>query len=227
MRRIREIESGFGRALSYIGAFLLISLFVFIPLVFLNSNLVWGEANQYGRVPIPGHKVIHLPAGDVQVNVAAALPGRGNETPELLLPTLTLTMKAKGGQEAPLVSEDIGSSTNANDNYVDTQRRVWKLEVPEEGNYLAILKGDFTGYGVNAQAWFGREPSPLHGWTVVLVAMLITAVGIPIYLGGRALLRRRRGPTRVELDTDADVYRRQAEQEEVEENLKRNREGAL
>jgi hypothetical protein len=53
MRRIREIESGSLRALSYLGAFLLVSVCVAIPLIFLNSNLLWGEANQYGRVPIP------------------------------------------------------------------------------------------------------------------------------------------------------------------------------
>ena len=190
MRRIREIESGFVRALSYIGAFLLISVFVFIPLVFLNSNLVWGEGNQYGRVPIPGHKVLHLPSGAVEVSVAAALPGRGNETPELLLPELTLTMKARGDQEAPTVEEDVGTSVNANDSEVDTQRTVWKLQVPEEGNYLAIVQGDFTGYGVNAQAWFGREPNPLHGWQVFLFAMLITAVGTPLFYGAKALWRR-------------------------------------
>ncbi len=192
MRRLREIDSAFLRVLSYLGAFLVISVFVFIPLIFLNSNLVWGEANQYGRVPIPGHKVLHLPAGGVEVSVAAALPGRGNETPELLLPPLTLTMKARGSQEAPTVEEDLGSSVNANDKEVDTQRTAWKLEVPEEGDYLAVLKGDFTGYGVNAQAWFGREPNPLHGWQVFLFAMLVTAVGTPLFLGAQALWRRKK-----------------------------------
>ncbi len=192
VRRIREIESGFLRALAYLGGFLMISVFVALPLIFLNSNLFWGEANQYGRVPIPGHKVVHLPAGSVEVTVAAALPGRGNETPELLLPPLNLTMKAKGGQEAPTITEDIGDSVNANDNEVDTQRTAWKLQVPEEGDYLAVLKGDFTGYGVNAQAWFGREPNPLHGWQVILVAMAITFVGGAIWLLIGALRRRRR-----------------------------------
>lgn len=192
MRRLREIDSVFLRALSYVGGFLLISVFVAIPLIFLNSNLVWGEGNQYGRVPIPGHKVLHLPSGAVEVSVAAALPGRGNETPELLLPELTLTMKAKGAQEAPTVEEDIGPSVNANDSEIDTQRTAWKLHVPEEGNYLAVLQGDFTGYGVNAQAWFGREPNPLHGWQVFLFAMLLTAVGTPLYFGIQALWRRRR-----------------------------------
>jgi hypothetical protein len=228
MRRVRQIDSAFLRVLSYIGGFLLISVFVFIPLVFLNSNLVWGEANQYGRVPIPGHKVVHLPSGEVEVTVAAALPGRGNETPELLLPELNLTMKAKGGQEAPTIEEDIGDSVNANDSEVDTQRTAWKLHVPEEGNYLAIIQGDFTGYGVNAQAWFGREPNPLHGWQTFLVAMLITAIGIPLYFGARALWRRRpHDPDKAEEDADGALYRQQQEQEETEARLKREREGAL
>jgi cell wall-associated NlpC family hydrolase len=193
VRRIREIESGSLRALSYLGAFLLISVFVAIPLIFLNSNLLWGEANQYGRVPIPGREAVHLPAGSVEVTVAAALPGRGNETPELLLPPLNLTMKAKGAQEAPTVTEDIGPSVNANDSEVDTQRTAWKLQVPAEGDYLAVLKGDFTGYGVNAQAWFGREPNPLHGWQVILVAMAITLVGSAVWLLVGAVRRKRKG----------------------------------
>jgi hypothetical protein len=195
VRRIREIESGLLRVLSFLGAWLLISFLVAIPLIFLNSNLLWGEANQYGRVPIPGHKVVQLPAGKVEVTVAAALPGRGNETPELLLPTLTLTMKARGGQEAPTVAEDIGSSANANDSEVDTQRTVWKLQVPEEGNYLAVLQGDFTGYGVNAQAWFGREPNPLHGWQVILAAMAIAAVGELVWLLVGTIRDKRKGAT--------------------------------
>jgi hypothetical protein len=223
MRRIREIESGFVRALSYAGAWLLISVFVAIPLIFLNSNLLWGEANQYGRVPIPGHKVIHLPAGSVEVSVAAALPGRGNETPELLLPPLNLTMKARGGQEAPTVEEDIGSSVNANDSEVDTQRTAWKLQVPEEGDYLAVLKGDFTGYGVNAQAWFGREPNPLHGWQVILAAMAIALVGELVWALVSALRKRGRGPRPPD-----DPYQDHltADQERLVASMDRDREGA-
>jgi hypothetical protein len=228
MRRIRQIESGSLRALSYLGAFLLISVFVAIPLIFLNSNLIWGEANQYGRVPIPGHKAVHLPAGDVEVTVAAALPGRGNETPELLLPPLTLTMKARGDQEAPTIAEDIGSSVNANDDEVDTQRTAWKLHVPAEGDYLAVIKGDFTGYGVNAQAWFGREPNPLHGWQVFLAAMAITAVGCGIWLSIGALRRRRRGGGSGDdgdgWDGDDEL---KADQKRLEAEFKRHGEGAI
>jgi hypothetical protein len=56
-----------------------------------------------------------------------------------------------------------------------------------------VLKGDFTGYGVNAQAWFGREPNPLHGWQVILTAMAITLVGSSIWLVVGAVRRKRKG----------------------------------
>jgi hypothetical protein len=136
------------------------------------------------------------------VNVAAALPGRGNETPEMPLPKLTLAViPAGGGQGEPEVENDLGYSTNANDNYVDTQRRVWKVDLPEAGPYLAIVKGDFTGYGVNAQVWFGEEPAPIHGGMIPLLGALIAAA-IFALAGVVTLIRRNRngsGPT-----SDAD-----------------------
>jgi hypothetical protein len=190
---LRRLETGVGKVLAVVGGFLLATFLVSIVIGVANSNLFWGEANQYGRIEIPGRGKVHLPGGTTEATVAVALPGRGNETPELLLPPLNLTMKAKGAQEAPTVAEDIGPSVNANDSEVDTQRTAWKLQVPAEGDYLAVLKGDFTGYGVNSQAWFGREPNPLHGWQVILAAMAITLVGSSIWLLVGAVRRKRKG----------------------------------
>jgi hypothetical protein len=118
MTRIKNVESGLGKMLLYIGAYLLCALIATIVVGIANSNLFWGEANQYGRVPIPGKKVLQLPSGDVQVNVAAALPGRGNATPEMPLPKLTLAVIPTEGQDEPTVSNDLGYSTNANDEYM-------------------------------------------------------------------------------------------------------------
>ena len=191
MARIRRVESRSGKVLLGIGAYLLVALIATIVVGIANSNIFWGEANQYGRVPIPGKKVLQLPSGDVQVNVAAALPGRGNETPEMPLPTLTLAIIPAGGEQGePEVENDLGYSTNANDNYVDTQRRVWKVHLPEAGPYLAIVKGDFTGYGVNAQAWFGEEPAPIHGGMIPLLGALIAAA---IFAVGGVITLIRRG----------------------------------
>ncbi len=170
-----------GKVAGGVGIFLLAALIGTIIVGVANSNLFWGEANQYGRVPIPGKKVLQLPSGDVQVNVAAALPGRGNQTPEMPLPKLTLAVIPTEGESEPTVSNDLGYSTNANDEYVDTQRRVWKVHLPESGAYLAIVKGDFTGYGVNAQVWFGSEPAPIHGGMIPLLGAIIGAVACAVW----------------------------------------------
>jgi hypothetical protein len=193
VRRLRQIESGTGKALLGIGAFLLVALLATIAVGIANSNLFWGEADQYGGVTIPGKTVLKLPAGDVQANVAAALPGRGNETPEMSLPPLSLSVIPAAGEEGePEVSEDLGGSTNANGGGVDTQRRVWKVHLPEAGRYLVVVKGDFSGYGVNAQVRFGREPAPIHGVMVPVVGLLIAAVLFAVG-GAVAYFRRRRG----------------------------------
>jgi hypothetical protein len=204
VRRLRQIESGTGKALLGIGAFLIVALLATIVVGVANSNLFWGEADQYGGVKIPGKAVLDLPSGDVQANVAAALPGRGNETPELLLPDLTLAViPAAGEQGEPEVSEDLGGSTNANGGGVDTQRRVWKVHLPEAGRYLVVVKGDFSGYGVNAQVRFGREPAPIHGAMVPLVGALIAAVLFAAAFLVR-LFRKRRGPGPGEGDPNVD-----------------------
>jgi hypothetical protein len=176
IRRIREIESGFGRLLLGIGAFLLLTLLIAVPIGIANSNLFWSESNQYGRVPIPGRKRVHLPAGKVQINVAAALPGRGNETPELLVPKIDLTLIPPKGVPEPTIERDLGESTNAMDKYADTQRRIAYAHVATAATYLAVVEGDFTGYGVNGSLWFGYEAAPIHGVAIWFIAMAIAAL---------------------------------------------------
>ena len=182
-----------GKVLGGIGIFLLAALIGTIIVGVANSNIFWGEPNQYGRVPIPGKKVLQLPSGDVQVNVAAALPGRGNATPEMPLPKLTLAVIPTERESEPTVTGDLGSSSNADDEYVDTQRRVWKVHLPESGAYLAIVKGDFTGYGVNAQVWFGSEPAPIHGGMIPLLGAIIGAVACAVWFLIAYLRRARKG----------------------------------
>lgn len=182
MTRIKNVESGLGKVLLGIGAYLLVALLATMVVGIANSNLFWGEANQYGRVPIPGKRVLQLPSGDVQVDVAAALPGRGNQTPDMPLPTLTIAVIPTKGEAEPTITDDPGSSSNADDEYVDTKRRVWNVHLSESGPYLAVLKGDFNGYGVNAQAWFGSEPAPIHGGMIPLLGAIIGAVVFAIGL---------------------------------------------
>jgi hypothetical protein len=190
---IRRIESVFLRTLAYIGAFLLATLLVSIVIGVANSNIFWGEANQIARIPIPGRQKVELPAGDTQGTVAVALPGRGNETPELLLPPLSLSVTPFGEAGKAEIREELGGSVNANDSYDDTSRAVWQINAPSAGTYLVGIKGDMTGYGVNAQLWLGHEPAWIHGSEIWLVAAIIVLVGAGIWQGIYWWRQRRRG----------------------------------
>jgi hypothetical protein len=193
MRIFRRIESGVGQTLLALLLFGLAVLFVAVAIGVANSNLFWGEANQYGRVPIPGKKVLHLPGETVQVTAAAAIPGRGNQTGELLTPNIGIAvMPVEGGPDAK-VRSDSGTSVNANDDEVDTQRRIAYLDVPKSGDYIVKVSGNFVGYGINGQLWFGYEPGLVHGATIWLLAAAIVLVGIGIaYLIWRWRAARRR-----------------------------------
>lgn len=167
------------------------TMVAFLPVgFFASSNVVWGEDDQYGRVPVPDTKVIHLPAGQVTVSVAVALPGRGNGTPTLRLPDCGFGIEAVDGGPDPKITEDIGVSENANDNRVDTQRRVWRMSVTRAADYKVTTHGNFTGYGVNPEMWFGYKPG-LPGVYVPVVSALIGLFAGLAWFGFRQLRLRR------------------------------------
>jgi hypothetical protein len=163
--------------LTLIGVFLLTTLVVCVPVGVLgSSNIVWGEADQYGTVPVPGAKTLHLPAGHVDVAVALAETGRGNETPVLPIPTdLSLRLTP----HVP-VKHDIKDTGNAMTNSTDTQRHVYDLQVPRAGDYAIVTRGSFSTIGFNAQLWFGHGP-PIPGTLVPLIAAVLALIGMAGY----------------------------------------------
>jgi hypothetical protein len=180
---LRRLETGAGKALGYIGGFLLVTFLISIVIGVANSNLFWGEANQLARIDIPGAQKVHLPGGTTEATVAVALPGRGTQTPELLLPELQLSVTPYGEAGKAEISEALGSSVNANDKYDDTSRVVWKIETPSSGDYRVSIKGDMTGYGVNAQLWLGHQPGWVHGTEIWFVALVIAiAIAVVLFL---------------------------------------------
>lgn len=178
------------------GVALLATVVALTPVGFLaSSNIAWGEDNQYGRVSIPGTKVMHIPTGQVTVSVAVALPGRGNGTPTLRLPDCGFAIEAVDGGSNPKVTEDIGDSNNANDTLDDTQRQVWRMSVTRTADYKITTHGDFTGYGVNPELWFGHTAG-MPGAYVLPVAALIGLCVSLAWLAFRWLfLRLRRRPS--------------------------------
>ncbi len=177
------------RILGWVGLWLLASFLWCIPVgIFGSSNLVWGEPNQYGRVAAPGTGVVHLPAGDVDGTVAMIIPGRGNETPTVLLPDdLALTVVAVDGSGTATVTRHVGSSGNAMDNKADSQRRVWKIDVPHDGDYRATARGGFSGVGVDVAIWFGHGP-PIPGTSVPIIGLVLGSITTLVIW----LVRRRR-----------------------------------
>jgi hypothetical protein len=173
--------------LAYIGAFLLATLIVCIPIgVFGSSNIFWGEPDQYGRVDFPGTGVVHLPSGNVDAALALYIPGKGNEDIELPVPpSISLALVPVSGSATPTITRDLGQSNNASDNFANTVRRVWKVDVPEEGDYTATTHGHVRSIGINAQIWFGHGP-PIPGTLVPIIAAAV------VLLGGLVLLVRNR-----------------------------------
>jgi len=189
----RRSTSRFGRWALHVVLFGIAFLVACIPVGILgSSNIVWGEDNQYGRVKVPGTAVLHLPAGSVRVSVAIALPGRGNATPDLPFPSdlaLTLT-PVDSGTGQPTVTRAYGSSSNADDNTVNTQRQAWTVHVPRDGSYRVTVQGNFDGVGVNPQLWFGHG-TPLPGKFVPLVGLGLVVVAYVLWF---LVFRGRRRP---------------------------------
>lgn len=190
---IRRSTSRVGRWAINVVLFGVAVMVAIVPVGILgSSNIVWGEDNQYGRVHIPGTAVLHLPAGSVRVSVAIALPGRGNATPDLPFPAdLALTVTPVDGTTGqPTVTRANGSSSNADDNTVDTQRQAWTVEVPRDGSYRVAAQGTFDSVGVNAQLWFGHGP-PLPGRFVPLVGLGLAVLAYVVWF---LVVRPRRRP---------------------------------
>lgn len=189
----RRIETRAGRIVATVALFVVATVAVsFVVGVLGSSNAVWGEDNQYGRVDIPGTKVLRLPAGTVDVSAAVALPGRGNETPSLPLPKgLSLTVTPLRGAGRPVVRDDVGDTENADDDRVDTQRRVWRIDVPSDGDYRVAARGSFLGIAVNPELWFGHGP-PIPGALAPVIAAVLVALGGLVWLVAVPRLRRRR-----------------------------------
>ena len=169
--------------LKWLGAYLLGTLIVCIPIGILgSSNIVWGEPDQYGKVPIPGSKVVHLPAGTTDASVAVILPGRGNETPTLPLPDdLSLTVAGA------TVTRHLGDTSNAMADGADTQRKAFEVDVPRAGDYRVSVRGRIGFFAANPSLWLGHGP-PIPGTDVPLIAAVVTLVAGAGYL----IVRRRR-----------------------------------
>lgn len=177
----------------WVGALAVIWLVMLVLVgVFGSSNLIYGDAHQYGTVRVPGHATLTLPKGDADVAEAVYVVGRGNETPDLPIPEgVSASLRKVGGSATATLERSVGTSGNAMSADANSQRRLWVAHVPAAGQYAVITHGSLAPLGVNGQLWFGHGP-PISGGYVPLVALILAMIALLIWLavgrlrGGRS-----------------------------------------
>jgi hypothetical protein len=164
-------------------AFLTVSVIGFIVSISLNffvlDDLVFDE---YGEVPIPGTRTLHLPAGDVMVSFHSSHTegwdsNGGNGGNGLPIPGgLEMTITPPSGVAEPNVTESIGSTDAVND---DAHRRVRVAHIPQAGDYTITTNGEVTPF-VSPRLDFGH---PSRFWFVTWIFASLCLVSIPAFLG--------------------------------------------
>jgi len=145
---------------------------------------VFSNGDAYGRVDIPGNKVLELPKREVDVSFEAQVASTDGSDGGLVVPALSLTVERADGRgpDAPVV-ESFGSSTSVNG---DAHERVWKVRITTAGSYRVITSGEVGSY-VDPQLTFGHEAS-LGPFFDLLFVALVGSLFVWV-LAGRAVRR--------------------------------------
>ena len=99
---------------------------------------------KYGKVGIPGSKVVNLPTGEVDVSFDAQVTSYGGSSNvSLPIPHLGLSVVPVGGGLIPGYQSSVGGTTSVNS---DAHRQVAKLDVPASGSYRVTVSGDVGGF---------------------------------------------------------------------------------
>ncbi|OBJ28627.1 SHOCT domain-containing protein [Mycolicibacter heraklionensis] len=158
----------------------------FVVALILNV-FVLDRYDAYGEVPIPGSGRVHLPAGEVTVNlhtrVISSPTGGG-----LPVPPISVTVTPPDGVPDPEFQESVGMTTTVNN---DARRRLWRIYVAEAGDYQIATDGQVGAY-IAPRLAFGK---PAGQSTLLWVFPVIFVLGLVDLIAGRLLAARRRRPT--------------------------------
>jgi hypothetical protein len=178
-------------AIGFIGL-ILAGMAVFIPSIpfeIINANALSNKA-AYGYVDVPGSTVLHLPAGNINVEFAEFVPGAGNQTPDVYWPSdMTLSVTPSGGgATAPALTKSIGTSTKESAYNTNAGIDFYKLQVSDAGRYKLTAHGSTDGQNINAKFLFGYGP-PVPPLLIYAIVALIELGGLGMWL----LFKRSRG----------------------------------
>jgi putative oligomerization/nucleic acid binding protein len=143
---------------------MVVSIIGFIVSLMLNI-FVLDRYDAYGEVDVPGSATLHLPAGQATVTFRTYSVG-GSGGGGLPVPSLGLSIDPPDGAPDPTVTESIGSTTTVNN---DVRRRVWLVDIAQEGDYRITTDGRVNGY-IEPRLAFGHDSS--YGWVPWMFAAL-------------------------------------------------------
>ncbi|CAJ1502116.1 SHOCT domain-containing protein [[Mycobacterium] holstebronense] len=189
-------QRAIGRIPTVVAAGLMtIGVIGFVVALILNV-FVLDRYDAYGEVPIPGSGRVHLPAGEVTVNlhtrVISSPTGGG-----LPVPPISVTVTPPDGVPDPEFEESVGMTTTVNN---DSRRRLWRISVAEAGDYQIVTDGQVGAY-IAPRLAFGK---PAGHSTLLWVFPVIFVLGLVDLIAGRLLAARRRRPSVETVDTGTD-----------------------
>ena len=129
---------------------------------------VWDGSDRFGTVPVPGHKVIHLPAGEVDVAFKDHTTGTGDNDNLNVIPVQLSIRRADHDGADPTVTRASGTLKVVNNT---GHQKVAEVQVPKEADYEVTTASQ--GGGFNPSLLFGKGMS--H-WNVVWLTLAV-AIG--------------------------------------------------
>ncbi len=156
----------------------------------LISNTALSNVDAYGTVSVPGTKVLHFPAGSVEINFATN--SAGGQGGSLFIPSMSLGVaSASGSGQQPTLKQ---TSSSASTFGSQTRGLVFSMHVPRSGDYKVNATGDTSAY-VNPELLFGRA-SP-DGMIFELAGIVLGSMVLIAIVAGRFVGRSDPSPTGV------------------------------
>jgi hypothetical protein len=115
------------------------------------------EYHAYGEVPVPGTRMLYLPAGDVKISFHAKYAeGDDMEGPISIPGDLEVTITPPGAAAQPIATQSVDHDCGTNTDDRDGHCSVREAHIPQAGDYRITTSGNVSG-SVNARLAFGHS----------------------------------------------------------------------
>jgi hypothetical protein len=134
---------------------------------FILAVTIWDGSDRFGTVPVPGHQVVHLPAGTVEVYFKDHTIGSGDNDSLNVIPVQLSIRRADHDGTDPTIRRASGSLKVVNNT---GHQKVAELDVASEADY-EVTTGS-QGGGFDPRITFGKGMSHWNIVWITLAAMI-------------------------------------------------------